>query len=78
MKTKSNRMAGPTWLWAIVVVSQRSNWIYYPSIARTRKEAVEKYQGDWPKENYASRQLKRGDIRMARVVVTEAYPVAKE
>lgn len=59
-------------MWAVIVRSKRSEWIHWPTIARTRREAWEKYEAHCPPAYQAEQDLKKKKVRLARVTVTAA------
>lgn len=60
-------------LWAVIVRSQRSEWIHYPSLRHRRKDVWEAFCDGWLSESRPALEmaLKIGKYRLARVVVRE-------
>lgn len=67
------KTAAPSSLWAVVVRSARTEWIYWPSISRTRRGAWIQYLGNYTPEAKAAAEKERrsGRLRLARVRVEE-------
>lgn len=70
---KARKPATPVPMWAVIVVGQRTEWIHYTSIARTRRAAWESFLALWTFEGQQRRRadLKAGRYRLARVKVIE-------
>ena len=60
----------PVRMWAVVghLTGGRAEFVYESTIRRTRREAIDAYEGGWDGE-YA-RQRSRGEVRVARVLVS--------
>lgn len=45
MKSAATRRVEPVLAWAVVVCSARSRWILVDTVARTRRKAIERFEG---------------------------------
>lgn len=70
---KARKPPAPVHMWAVIVVGQRTEWIHYTSIERTRRAAWESFLALWTSEGQQRRRadLKAGRYRLARVKVIE-------
>jgi hypothetical protein len=59
-------------MWAVIVKSRRTEWIYWPSIDRTRAGAIKLYGKDYSNPNIYNEHRRKNQVRTARVIVTEA------
>lgn len=67
------RTASPILMWAVIVRSQKSEWIHYETVHRLRREAYGKYEERHTPE-IALRDFNSGRIRMARVAISLLQP----
>ena len=72
------RVVAPLSMWAVIVRSQRTEWIHWQTIARTRREAWDKYKEGWLPEHQqqCESELRSGMVRLSRVIVVESITKA--
>ncbi len=60
-------------MWVVIVKSQRSEWINWMTIGRTRAESRRLYRETWLPKYYSrvDANLKSGKARLAKVVISE-------
>lgn len=74
---KQLKPAAPISVWAVVVVGKRTEWILWPSVARTRKEswaAARAYLFSPEHVTKAEAERRSGRFRVERVTVALKAP----
>lgn len=61
--------AGKMMMWAVIVRGERSEWINWETIRRTRKDAWRAYCSMWENPEYPAKAKKTGRVRLASVIV---------
>ena len=69
MSSKNMHRPAPLAMWVVIVTSQRSRWIHYPSIARTRRASIAAYLRNYELPDTTWRECVRRGLRVARVTV---------
>jgi hypothetical protein len=64
------KKAAPVKMWAIVVKAQRSEWIHWLTLDKTRTGAWAKYFDQWTHKHHPEQERKAGKIRAEKVIVS--------